>query len=100
MAVNGKYSVTIETPIGPQISVITFSTEGTTLIGETQIVGTPIKFTGTINGDNAKWSSTIPSPMGGYITLFFDLFITPTDLSGNVQLGEYGMGAVSGKRIN
>lgn len=98
MAINGKYNVTIDTPMGPQSGVVTFRTEGNVLHGESVVAGGSGTFTGTVDGENGKWSSNIPSPMGGTITLTFDVKVTPTDLSGSVVLGPFGTSSVRGKK--
>lgn len=99
MTINGKYNVTIDTPMGAQSGVVTFKTEGNVLHGEAQMAGSNGTFTGTVDGENAKWASTVPSPMGGNITLTFNVKVTATDLSGIVELGPFGSAAVTGKKI-
>jgi len=98
MAINGKYNVTIDTPIGPQNGSVTFKIEGAVLHGDYQIAGSSGNFTGTADGENAKWNMTVPDPMGGNITLTFDVKVTSTDLFGSVILGHYGTWSVRGKK--
>jgi hypothetical protein len=98
MAINGKYNVTIDTPIGPQNGSVTFKSEGAVLHGDYQIAGSNGNFTGTADGENAKWAMTVPDPMGGNITLTFDVKVTSTDLSGSGILGPYGTSSVRGKK--
>jgi hypothetical protein len=98
MSINGKYNVTVDTPIGPQNGSVTFRSKGTVLNGDYQIAGGNGTFTGTVDGENAKWAMTVPDPMGGTITLTFDVKVTPSDLSGDVILGPYGNSFVRGKK--
>ena len=98
MAINGKYNVTIDTPIGLLNGSVTFKSESAVLHGDYQIVGSSGNFTGTVDGENAKWDMTVPNPIGGNITLSFDVKVTSTDLSGSIILGPYGTSYVRGKK--
>lgn len=98
MAINGKYNVTIDTPIGPQNGSVIFKIEGALLHGDYQIADSSGNFTGIADGENAKWNMTVPDPMGGNITFTFDVKVTSTDLSGSVILGHYGTLSVRGKK--
>ena len=98
MAVNGKYNVTVETPMGTGTGNITFKSEGTILTGEFQSQFGNLNFTGTVDGENVKFSGTMPSPMGGDITLTFNLKVTATELSGTIDLGGYGIAPVRGQK--
>ncbi len=99
MAINGKYNVTIQTPMGPQSGVVNFRTEGNVLHGDAQLVGGGGTFTGTVDGENAKWSSDVPNPMGGTLTLTFNVKVTATDLNGTVVLGPFGTSSITGKKV-
>jgi aerobic carbon-monoxide dehydrogenase large subunit len=99
MAINGKYNVTLQTPMGPQSGIINFRTEGNVLHGDAQLVGGSGTFTGTVDGENAKWSSNVPNPMGGTLTLTFNVKVTETALSGTVVLGQFGTTSITGKKV-
>ena len=99
MAINGKYNVTLQTPIGPQNGVINLRTEGNVLHGDAQIAGGGGTFTGTVDGENGKWSTNVPNPMGGTLTLTFNVKVTETDLSGTVGLGQFGNASITGKKV-
>ncbi len=99
MAINGKYNVTIQTPMGPQSGVVDFKTEGNVLHGNAQVAGGGGAFTGTVEGENGKWSSVVPNPMGGSLTLTFNVKVTATDLSGTVVLGQFGTASITGKKV-
>jgi len=98
VAINGTYNVTIETPMGAQTSTVTFKTEGAVLSGTFQGRGGSQAFTGTVEGNNGKWSITVPSPMGGQITLSFNCQVTEKELTGSVQLGQFGTAPVKGTK--
>ena len=99
MAINGTYNVTIDTPMGAQTGSLALKCEGNALSGTYQTPRGTQNFTGTAEGENAKWSITVPSPMGGQITLSFDCKVTDTDLSGSVQLGQFGTAPIKGKKV-
>ncbi len=99
MAIDGTYNVTIETPMGAQTGTIIVKDEGGTLKGTFQSPRGSQDFTGTADGEKAKWSLTVPSPMGGEITLTYDCTITATELTGSVQLGQFGTAPIKGTRV-
>ncbi|MDD5190379.1 MAG: hypothetical protein PHE50_04985 [Dehalococcoidales bacterium] len=98
MAINGKYNVTIDTPMGSGTGTCTFKSEGNNLSGDFETQFGNLKFTGTCNGENAKFTGTMPSPMGGMLNLTFNLQVTPADLSGTIDLGGYGTAPIKGKK--
>jgi hypothetical protein len=84
--------------MGAQTGTLVLKTEGNVLNGIYQTPRGNQNFTGTSEGESAKWSITVPSPMGGQITLNFDCKITETDLSGSVQLGQFGTAPIKGTK--
>ena len=66
--------------------------------GDYMIAGGSVRFTGTANGKNAKWTMSVPDPTGGNITITFDVSVTTTGLSGSVILGPYGTWSVTCKK--
>lgn len=98
MAISGTYNVTIDTPMGAQTGNVSFKCDGSALSGTYQTSRGSQNFSGTAEGENAKWSITVPSPMGGQIKLDFTCKVTDTDLTGSVQLGQFGMAPIKGKK--
>jgi len=98
MAINGKYNLTFDTPVGTYSGSITFKSEGAVLKGDYQIAANNGSFTGTVDGERGKWSVTVMEPMAGNVTLIFDAKVTATDLSGSVILGPYGTSSVRGQK--
>jgi hypothetical protein len=93
MAIDGKWNVTVQSPIGAQKSEFTFSSNGATLTGAQG--GTPIT-DGKVDGDNVSWSAAITSPMP--MTLSFAGTVTGDSLSGTVKAGNFGAFPFSGSR--
>ena len=100
MAVDGTYNVSISTPMGARSVKVTLKADGDALTGSVSGEGYGEKeFSGKADGDNVSWEVSVPSPMGGDITLSFSGVVSGDELSGNVQLGSYGTNTFSGKRV-
>lgn len=95
MAVDGKWNLTIKTPMGDQTGVLTLKQEGDALTGEMsgQAGNTPIE-NGRVEGDVLKWDAKVTSPMP--ITLEFEGKEEGGNLNGNVKLGAFGTSTFSG----
>ncbi|PQA85626.1 hypothetical protein [Hyphococcus luteus] len=95
MAIDGKWNITIKTPMGDQNATLTLKQEGDALTGE--MVGaagaTPIE-NGKVEGDTATWDAKVTSPMP--ITLSFKGKAEGDTISGDVQLGSFGNSTFSG----
>lgn len=90
MAFDGKYNVTIQTPMGAQTGVLDLSQSGDDLTGSMQAgsgESAEIK-NGKVNGESATWDVDISSPMP--MTLSFDANKAGDNLSGSVTLGAFG----------
>lgn len=95
MAVDGKWNLTIKTPMGDQTGVLTLKQEGDALTGEMsgQAGNTPIE-NGRVEGDVLKWDAKVTSPMP--ITLEFEGKEEGGALNGNVKLGAFGTSTFTG----
>ena len=98
MAVDGKYKIEIETPIGKQEATLTLKTDGDKLSGTGESMMGKNDFTGTVKGDNLAWTMDIDSPMGK-MTLEYTAKVTGNDMVGEVKLGTFGTAPLKGKRI-
>ncbi len=95
MAIDGKWNLTIKTPMGDQTGVLTLKQEGDALTGEMSGPqgAAPIE-NGAVEGDVLKWHAKVTSPMP--ITLEFEGKEEGGNLSGNVKLGAFGTSTFSG----
>lgn len=95
MAVDGKWNLTIKTPMGDQTGVLTLKQEGDALTGEMSGSGgtTPIE-NGKVEGETLKWHAKVTSPMP--ITLEFEGKEEGGNLSGSVKLGAFGTSTFTG----
>lgn len=95
MAIDGKWNLTIKTPMGDQTGVLTLKQEGDALTGEMSGAAgaTPIE-NGAVEGDTLKWHAKVTSPMP--ITLEFEGKEEGGNLAGSVKLGAFGTSTFSG----
>jgi hypothetical protein len=97
MALDGTWDVTLQTPMGAQQGTLQLSTEGDTLNGSfTSARGTQ-QFTGTANGDEFSWKSTVQGPMG-QLELTWNGKLAGEEINGKVQFGSFGGGDFKGVR--
>ena len=95
MAIDGKWNITIKTPMGDQNATLTLKEEGGALTGEMvgAAGGAPIE-NGKVEGDTASWDAKVTSPMP--ITLSFTGKVEGDAISGSVKLGAFGQSTFSG----
>lgn len=95
MAVNGKWNLTIKTPMGDQKGVLTLKQEGDALTGDMSgaMGAVPIE-NGKVEGGSLKWHAKVTSPMP--ITLEFDGKLDGGNIAGSVKLGAFGSSTFSG----
>ena len=97
MAIDGKWNLTIKTPLGDRASTLDVTSSGGKLSGaQTADDGTQAIENGEINGDAASWSVDITSPMP--LTLSFEGTVSGDTLSGTVRLGSFGESTFEGQR--
>jgi len=97
MAIDGKWDLTIQTPVGERMSTLDVSSSGGKLIGkQTGDQGTQDIENGAIDGDEARWSIDIVVPMP--MTLTFTGTVSGDTMAGTVQLGAFGESTFSGAR--
>lgn len=91
------WTLTIQTPIGPQASTATFVREGQILTGhiDGRMGGEEIT-EGRIDGDTLAWVNDVKKP--AKIRLAFEVAIAGDRLSGQVRMGMFGTFNVAGQR--
>lgn len=98
MAADGKWQLTINTPLGAQQSVLNINTSGASLSG-TQSAASgdekPIE-EGKISGDQISWKASISKPMA--MTLEFSATVQGDAMTGSVKLGMFGTQSFRGVR--
>jgi hypothetical protein len=97
MAIDGKWEITINSPMGAQKATLDLKNEGGALSGtQTAMQGTQPLTNGKIDGNNLTWSAAITSPMP--MTLEFSGTVDGDKLSGSVKAGAFGSFPFSGSR--
>ena len=95
MAIDGKWNLTIKTPMGEQTGTLTLKQEGDALTGEMSgAAGTTAIENGKVEGEKLMWHAKVTSPMP--LTLEFEGQEDGGNLSGNVKLGAFGTSTFTG----
>jgi hypothetical protein len=97
MAVDGKWEITINSPMGAQKAQLELAASGGSLTGTQHAQGStqPVS-NGKVDGDKVSWSANITSPMP--MTLEFSGNVEGDTLKGNVKAGAFGSFPFSGGR--
>ena len=97
MAVDGKWEITINSPLGAQKAALEFKTDGASLTGsQTAAQGSGPLENGKVDGNTLTWSAKISSPMP--LTLDFTGTVDGDKLSGSVKAGSFGSFPFTGGR--
>ncbi len=97
MAVDGKWNITLPTPVGDQAVVMELVTDGGNVSGSmTSDMGVANIPSGTVDGDNVEWivDMTMPMPM----KLEFTATVDGDAIKGDVVMGFAGKSAFEGTR--
>ncbi len=98
MAVDGKWEIVINSPLGAQKATLDLATDGNSLTGhQTAAQGSGPLENGKVDGDNLTWSAKISSPMP--LTLDFAGAADGDKLSGSVKAGVFGSFPFTGNRV-
>lgn len=97
MSADGKWKITINSPMGARTVEATIVTAGDRFTGSVVSELGDQAIEGTVDGGNLKWTFKVTSPMP--MTLEFDVKVDGDALSGSVKLGMFGNAPLSGHRI-
>jgi len=96
--VDGKWAMTIKSPMGAQEMTVDFVTDGDNLSGEFSSPEGSQAFTGgKVAGNNLKFELKVEKPMK--ITLKYDLAVAGDEIAGKVKMGMFGTSKVVGSRL-
>jgi hypothetical protein len=97
MAIDGKWDITISSPMGAQKASLEFKVDGAALTGSQTAQGsTQALANGKVDGNNVGWSAQITSPMP--MTLEFTGAVDGDKISGSVKAGAFGSFPFTGAR--
>lgn len=98
MAVDGKWEIVINSPMGAQKATLELATSGASLTGsQTAAQGSGPLENGKVDGANVSWSAKITSPMP--LTLDFSGSVEGDKMSGSVKAGAFGSFPFAGNRL-
>ena len=98
MTVDGRWSVTLDTPMGKQDIELELTTDGPRLTGTmSSPIGRADITDGTIDGDKASWTAKVTSPVSA--TLKFKGTFAGDVVAGKTKIGPMPGGSFSGRRI-
>ena len=97
MAVDGKWEIVINSPLGAQKASLEIKTDGNVLTGTQQAAqrSGPLE-NGKVDGNTLAWSAKITNPMP--LTLDFTGTVDGDKLSGSVKAGGFGSFPFTGNR--
>jgi hypothetical protein len=98
MAIDGTYKVEVSTPRGAQTGDLTIKSAGNTVSGTYKTQRGDQAFTGTLDGNKAKWTINVQSPMGS-MAIGYDVTFSGNDLTGTVSMGQFGNSPIKGKKV-
>ena len=97
MAIDGKWEITINSPLGAQKATLDLKADGASLTGSQQAAqGSGPLENGKVDGNTLSWSAKISSPMP--MTLDFTGTVDGDKLSGSVKAGSFGSFPFNGTR--
>ena len=89
MAIDGKWEIVINSPLGAQKATLDLKTDGASLTGSQQAAqGSGPLENGKVDGNAVSWSAKITSPMP--MTLDFAGTVDGDTLAGSVKAGSFG----------
>ena len=98
MAVDGTYNIELQTQRGNMPGKIVLKSDGNALSGTYSTQRGDQNFTGgTISGDDLAWKIAMAGPQGS-IELAFKAKVTGDEISGSVQMGNFGTNTFKGKK--
>lgn len=97
MAIDGKWEITINSPMGAQKAKLDLSSNGGELTGTQHAQGSsqPVA-NGKVDGNAVSWSANITSPMP--MTLEFTGSVDGDAIKGSVKAGAFGSFPFTGAR--
>jgi hypothetical protein len=97
MAVDGKWEIVINSPLGAQKAQLDIATDGSSLTGtQTAQQGSGPLENGKVDGNTVSWSAKITNPLP--LTLDFAGTVDGDKLSGSVKAGSFGSFPFTGSR--
>ncbi len=97
MALDGKWKLTFNTPMGEQSAIVNLAVDGDALKVTTEGGQGAGEVQGAVDGDSFAWKNTVAGPMGP-LELSWAGKAEGEELAGQVQFGAFGSGNFKGVR--
>ena len=98
MAVDGKWEIVINSPMGAQKATLDLKADGGALTGtQSAAQGSGPLENGKVDGNAVSWSAKITTPMP--LTLDFTGTVDGDKLSGSVKAGAFGSFPFNGSKV-
>jgi hypothetical protein len=98
MSADGKWKITVQSPLGMQVVTADIRTEGATFSARTE--GGPMggqDIAGEVMGDTLTWSTNITSPI--HLKIDFEAKVDGDRMAGQAKLGMFGNAPLTGERV-
>lgn len=97
MSIDGKWNITVSTPMGAQESTLDLKSDGGKLTGSSEANGEQVDiYEGTVDGDSATWKIDITKPLP--MTLTFSAEVDGDNISGQADPGMFPASPFTGAR--
>lgn len=97
MSIDGTWEITIDTPMGKQVSTLELSSAGSTLTGTAASADESVDiYDGSVDGDSATWKTDITSPFA--LTVMFTAEVDGDSISGKAAAGAFPPASFAGSR--
>ena len=97
MSADGTWKITVQTPMGVQISTVELVTDGNTLTGTQSGNGESAAiYEGSVEGDTATWKVDITRPLPLSVT--FTATVDGDSISGTAKAGMFPKSTFAGSR--
>lgn len=97
MSIDGKWNITVSTPMGAQESSLDFKVDGDTLTGSAVANGQTAEiYDGTVDGDTATWKIDVTQPLP--MKLAFTADVDGDSISGQADPGVFPPSPFTGSR--
>lgn len=98
MTIDGRWTVTVNSPMGPMETELEVTANGGTLVGKQRAQGEERDiFDGKADGNQVSWSVDINRPIS--TTLKFSGSVDGDTIQGSVKAGMFGSFPFSGNRV-
>jgi hypothetical protein len=97
MSIDGRWNITVQTPMGAQSSTLELVTDGASLTGSQSGNGeSGAIYEGRVDGDTASWKVDITRPMS--LSVSFSATVDGDSISGTAKAGMFPKSTFVGTR--